>query len=170
MHRGHSFLSANEELLARYAACPTSAEVIAVQAAYLAELQAPPRPSPGAPEIRVLGLSRNQHEGLHAGHSEATVGFAPTRVRRAWARRDGASALSYPRSEHVYECMLSERCTLTARELTQGAVMTTWRPWTCRHPSRSRALTRRRRAPRTTPTGPAGAPLLGQHGPFAVGR
>lgn len=55
MHRGHSFLSANEELLARYAACPTSAEVIAVQAAYLAELQAPPRPSPGAPEIRGLG-------------------------------------------------------------------------------------------------------------------
>ena len=49
MHRGHSFLSANEELLARYAACPTSAEVIAAQAAYLAQLQAPPRPAPGAP-------------------------------------------------------------------------------------------------------------------------
>ena len=46
--RGHSFLSANEELLARYAACPTSAEVIAVQQAWLAQLQAPPRRTPGA--------------------------------------------------------------------------------------------------------------------------
>lgn len=49
VRRGHSFLSTNEELLARYAACPTSAEVIAVQAAYLAQLRAPPRPPPGAP-------------------------------------------------------------------------------------------------------------------------
>ena len=71
MHRGHSFLSANEELLARYAACPTSAEVIAVQAAYLAQLQAPPRPAPGAPEI---WFWEGVNMGSHAGYS---VRFAP---------------------------------------------------------------------------------------------
>ena len=70
-HRGHSFLSANEELLARYAACPTSTEVIAVQAAYLAQLQAPPRPSPGAPEMRTWG-------GVNLGsHADYSVCFAP---------------------------------------------------------------------------------------------
>ncbi|DBA91586.1 TPA: hypothetical protein ACH3X1_003199 [Trebouxia sp. C0004] len=36
--RGHSFLSTNEELLDRYAACPTSAEVIQVQTEYLDQL------------------------------------------------------------------------------------------------------------------------------------
>jgi len=36
--RGHSFLSTNEELLDRYAACPTSAEVIQVQTQYLDQL------------------------------------------------------------------------------------------------------------------------------------
>lgn len=36
--RGHSFLSTNEELLDRYAACPTSAEVIQVQTQYLEQL------------------------------------------------------------------------------------------------------------------------------------
>ncbi|KAA6422954.1 MAG: RNase L inhibitor [Trebouxia sp. A1-2] len=35
---GHSFLSTNEELLDRYAACPTSAEVIQVQTEYLDQL------------------------------------------------------------------------------------------------------------------------------------
>lgn len=48
VRRGHSFLSANEELLDRYAACATSAQVIAVQAAWLDALRAPPRPEPGA--------------------------------------------------------------------------------------------------------------------------
>jgi len=38
--RGHSFLSTNEELLNSYAACGTSAEVIAVQTAYLEAMQA----------------------------------------------------------------------------------------------------------------------------------
>ena len=38
--RGHSFLSTNEELLHSYAACATSAEVIAVQTAYLEAMQA----------------------------------------------------------------------------------------------------------------------------------
>ena len=47
VRRGHGFFSANEELLARYAACPGSAEVIAVQGAHLALLQAPP-PAPPA--------------------------------------------------------------------------------------------------------------------------
>ena len=47
--RGHGFFSANEELLGRYAACPGSAEVIAVQSAHLAALQAPP-PAPPAGE------------------------------------------------------------------------------------------------------------------------
>ena len=38
--RGHSFLSTNEELLHSYAACDTSAEVIAVQTAHLQAMQA----------------------------------------------------------------------------------------------------------------------------------
>lgn len=38
--RGHSFLSTNAELLDRYAACATSAEVIATQQAYLDGMQA----------------------------------------------------------------------------------------------------------------------------------
>ena len=45
--RGHGFFSANEELLERYAACPGSAEVIAVQSAHLEALRAPP-PAPPA--------------------------------------------------------------------------------------------------------------------------
>ena len=40
MRRGHSFLSTNEELLQRYAACGTSAEVIAAQQAHLDAMQA----------------------------------------------------------------------------------------------------------------------------------
>lgn len=36
--RGHSFFSTNAELLDRYAACPTSAEVIQVQTDYLDQL------------------------------------------------------------------------------------------------------------------------------------
>lgn len=40
MGRGHSFLSTNRELLERYAACATSVEVIAVQQAYLDDMQA----------------------------------------------------------------------------------------------------------------------------------
>lgn len=36
--RGHSFLSTNEELLDRYATCPTSVEVIQVQNQYLEQL------------------------------------------------------------------------------------------------------------------------------------
>jgi hypothetical protein len=52
--RGHGFFSANEELLQRYAACPGSAEVIAVQTAHLAALQAPP-PAPPA-GARILSL------------------------------------------------------------------------------------------------------------------
>ena len=36
--RGHSFLSTNEELLDRYAACPSSVEVIQVQKDYLDQL------------------------------------------------------------------------------------------------------------------------------------
>ncbi|EIE26892.1 DUF367-domain-containing protein, partial [Coccomyxa subellipsoidea C-169] len=43
---GHGFFSANEELLDRYASCPGSAEVIAVQTAYLSALDAAPRAVP----------------------------------------------------------------------------------------------------------------------------
>ncbi len=46
--RGHSFFTTNEELLDRYAECPGSAEVIAVQTAYLDSLHAAPRSVPGA--------------------------------------------------------------------------------------------------------------------------
>ena len=46
--RGHSFFTTNEELLDRYAECPGSAEVIAVQTSYLESLHAAPRPVPGA--------------------------------------------------------------------------------------------------------------------------
>ena len=45
--RGHSFFSTNEELLDRYAECPGSAEVIAVQTSYLDALHAAPRAVPG---------------------------------------------------------------------------------------------------------------------------
>ena len=38
--RGHSFLSTNEQLLRRYAACSTSVEVLAVQAEHLEAMQA----------------------------------------------------------------------------------------------------------------------------------
>lgn len=48
MRRGHSFFTTNEELLDRYAECPGSAEVIAVQTAYLDSLHAAPRSVPGA--------------------------------------------------------------------------------------------------------------------------
>ncbi|BDA43122.1 Ribosome biogenesis protein TSR3 homolog [Coccomyxa sp. Obi] len=43
---GHGFFSANEELLDRYASCPGSVEVIAVQTEYLDALQAAPRAAP----------------------------------------------------------------------------------------------------------------------------
>ena len=48
MCRGHSFFTTNEELLDRYAECPGSAEVIAVQTSYLDSLHAAPRSVPGA--------------------------------------------------------------------------------------------------------------------------
>lgn len=46
MYRGHGFFSANEELLDRYASCPGSVEVIAVQTEYLDALKAAPRAAP----------------------------------------------------------------------------------------------------------------------------
>ena len=52
--RGHGFFSANEELLERYAACPGSAEVIAVQGAYLEALQAPPPAIPAGDFARMV--------------------------------------------------------------------------------------------------------------------
>ena len=45
--RGHSFFSTNAELLDRYAACPTSAEVIQVQTDYLDQLARVPARIPG---------------------------------------------------------------------------------------------------------------------------
>jgi hypothetical protein len=46
--RGHSFLSANEELLDRYAACQSGAEVIQVQNQFLEQMQSAPRRNPAA--------------------------------------------------------------------------------------------------------------------------
>ena len=106
MHRGHSFLSANEELLARYAACPTSAEVIAVQAAYLAELQAPPRPSPGAPGIRGLGLEETSPMGRMLVTQKLFYFCANPSAPSMGARRPHVRLCS--RSEHSCACMLSE--------------------------------------------------------------
>ena len=40
--RGHSFFSTNADLLERYAACPSAAEVIAVQTSFLEQLQNAP--------------------------------------------------------------------------------------------------------------------------------
>jgi hypothetical protein len=101
--RGHSFLSANEELLARYAACPTSAEVIAVQQAWLAELQAPPRPAPGAQRLAphgqaasetavrsVLGQGITQRQRRGAGFARrSALGAGPS--RRAEVEPKGCS-------------------------------------------------------------------------------
>ena len=39
LRRGHSFLSLNKELLDSYAACATSAEVVATQQQFLEELR-----------------------------------------------------------------------------------------------------------------------------------
>ena len=49
--RGHSFFTTNEELLDRYAECPGSTEVIAVQTSYLESLHAAPRAVSGAGEL-----------------------------------------------------------------------------------------------------------------------
>ena len=54
--RGHSFFSTNEELLDRYAECPGSAEIIAVQTSYLDALHAAPRAVPGVPQDAELSL------------------------------------------------------------------------------------------------------------------
>ena len=164
MRRGHSFLSANEELLARYAACPTSAAVIAVQAAYLAELQAPPRPAPGAPEA----------QGFNWGKPSVRVACCSPWSLYALHQTDPLSIGAFTACQAVIRCAAGVVRMHAARALSvwlaQGAGMITWRPWTCRRLAQSRALTRRRRAPRTTPTDPAGAPLLGLHGPGAAAR
>ena len=60
--RGHSFFSTNEELLDRYAKCPGSAEVIAVQTSYLDALHAAPRAVPGVPQD-VGSLTARLHRG-----------------------------------------------------------------------------------------------------------
>jgi len=53
--RGHSFLSTNEELLDRYAACPTSAEVIQVQTDYLDQLTNTPAKVPDGEPVSSAG-------------------------------------------------------------------------------------------------------------------
>lgn len=55
--RGHSFFTTNEELLDRYAECPGSTEVIAVQTSYLESLHAAPRAVPGAGELHKDNIS-----------------------------------------------------------------------------------------------------------------
>ena len=48
VRRGHSFLSTNQELLERYAACATSVQVIEVQTAWLNQAQSVPAALSGA--------------------------------------------------------------------------------------------------------------------------
>lgn len=54
--RGHAFLSTNEELLDRYAACATSAEVITVQNEWLEQLQETSRQRHTAQEGKPIGV------------------------------------------------------------------------------------------------------------------
>jgi len=71
--RGHAFLSANADLLDRYAACNTAQEVIQVQTSYLEHLQAKPPPEPeGKHTILPTPLAR---ESLtFTGHWDVGVG------------------------------------------------------------------------------------------------
>ena len=61
MLRGHGFFSANEELLDRYASCPGSVEVIAVQTEYLDALKAAPRAAPTSELLLSFHMQTSQH-------------------------------------------------------------------------------------------------------------
>ena len=70
--RGHSFLSTNEELLDRYAACPTSTEVIQVQTQYLEQLANVPAKVPDGKALLSLAQLLSEVDcsltGLTTGH------------------------------------------------------------------------------------------------------
>ena len=77
MCRGHSFFTTNEELLDRYAECPGSAEVIAVQTAYLDSLHAAPRSVPGAGVLRSCHpISASRPITVHIAGYAAAAGAA----------------------------------------------------------------------------------------------
>ena len=74
MCRGHSFFTTNEELLDRYAECPGSSEVIAVQTAYLDSLHAAPRYVPGAGVSNSCHRILARHLNVHMFANPSAVG------------------------------------------------------------------------------------------------
>ncbi|CAL8468881.1 g8422 [Coccomyxa elongata] len=70
---GHGFFSANEELLDRYASCPGSVEVIAVQTEYLDALKAAPRAAPTSNTddyMATMDLPPSESESEHDSEEE----------------------------------------------------------------------------------------------------
>ena len=131
--RGHSFFTTNEELLDRYAECPGSTEVIAVQTSYLESLHAAPRAVPRAGEL----------------HQDDISVRAPTRASmQHWSIGDrncgnsgeyGASGCLSESEASVlrwlwrYPNLSMEGLTHAETvEAVQGHQMTTWLTWICR--------------------------------------
>lgn len=74
LHRGHSFLKVNEELLDIYAGCDTSADVIAAQAAHMERMRAGQEQAAARKSASfVISISAQVHQ--KAGPSDKMLGL-----------------------------------------------------------------------------------------------